>query len=213
MSKKILMSLAPLLAVAAFAVAPAVAQAQPHWYSNGKKLGSTKVAVTTHSTPAGLSFDSLGHHSVCTVSDTGHIWNPAGGGAGLGEINTFVLTPCVATPPICPAGTTLELPATELPWKTHLTGPASRDVIEGIEIGAQCSGVLLDTWRGTLSVAFHNGTAGSLAGCTETPTDSYGEFDAESGTIVDAEGHASTFDGRDCIWGPPGGQIITVKNP
>jgi hypothetical protein len=216
MSKKLYAPLLPFLAVVAFAVIPAVAQAAPHWYSNGVRIpfrNTPKVAVTTHSTPAGLSLIALGHEIICTVSDTGHIWNPANEGAGLDEVNTFVNTACVATPPICPAGTELEVIATELPWKTHLTGPPFRIVIEGVEIDIQCSGVLVDTFRGTLSTAFHNGTAGSLAACTATPTDSFGEFDAESGTLVDAEGNKATADGKDCIWGPSGDEIITVKNP
>jgi hypothetical protein len=213
MPKKILISLAPLLAVAAFAVLPAVASAAPHWYSNGTRIpfrNTPKVAVTTHSTPAGLSLVALGHTINCTVKDTGNIWNPANEGAGKDEITGFTNEACVATPPVCEVGS-VELVPGKLPWATHLaTGP--RDVIEGIEIKLECSGTVVDIFTGSLSTNFHNGTTGTLAGCT-AETDSYAEFDAESGHLTDPEGHEATATGRDCIWGPAGDEVITVKNP
>jgi hypothetical protein len=195
-------------------VMPSVSQAAFHWYSNGKRLafGGAHVAVTTQSAPAGLSLVTPTNTINCAVNDTGHVWNPANEGAGKDEINTFTNSGCVATPAICPVGTTLELIATELPWPTHLAaGP--RIVIEKIEIDIRCSGTVVATFRGTLSVAFHNGTTGSAAGCTATPTDSFAEFDTESGTLEDAEGTKATATGKDCIWGPSGDEVITVKNP
>lgn len=229
MSKKLYAAFLPLLAVVVLAATAAGASAaEPHWYSTnltthvktrlefekGGKL--TKVPVTTHSTPAGLSLEALGHKIICTVSDTGEIWNVNLATSGRDSILTFTNTGCSATPAICAAGETLELIAGSLPWKTKLiAGP--RDEIEGIEIKIYCTlGTVktpIDTFTGTLSQAIHNGTTGSAAGCTETPTDTYSEFDAKSGTLTDSLGNLATADGRDCIWGPAGDELITVESP
>jgi hypothetical protein len=224
MSKKLYAAFVPLLAVAAFAVMPAMAQAaEPHWYSNGTLIGSTKVAVSTHSTPAGLSLTALGNTITCTVEDDGYIWNPTGGGAGLDEIASFTNSACGPVTPTCAAGETLSLialnstngqPVGVTPWPTHLAA-GSRDVIEDIEIVIECNGKVKDAFHGTLSIRIHNGVAGSLAACTATPTDTYGEFDTASGELEDnaIPKNKATADGKDCIWGPSGDEVITIKSP
>lgn len=219
MSRKLYAALLPLFAVAAFAVMPAVAQAQPHWYSNGKIIkAGTKVAVTTHSSPAGLSLEALGRDIVCTVKDKGTIENPVGGGAGVDSITEFVNTACTPSVPPCETGETVELTAGKLPWATLLlAGPPIRDEIKGIELKLECNkaGVkrVLDIFTGTLTPQIVNGTTGSLKGCEEG-TDTVANFDNPgSGFLLDPLGNKGFPDGSDCIWGPPGDEVITVKNP
>src|SRR5450759_4154223 len=106
MSKKLYAAFVPLLAVAAFTVVPSVASAAPHWYSNGTIIGATKVAVTTHG-ELKLEDPTLGKFTGGGCTDTGNIWNPTGGGAGLDEITGFECP--VNTSNICPEGTTTEV--------------------------------------------------------------------------------------------------------
>lgn len=216
LSKRMLAALAPLLAVAAFAVIPAMAQAAPHWYRNGARLtfGGAHVPVTTHSTPAGLTLLAPGAEVKCTVKDTGDIWNPALTMPGLDEVLTFENTACAPSVPPCKAGETVTLDAEKLPWATHLiAGAPIRDAIEGVTISILCNGVLLDTFSGTLTPLVHNGTTGTEAGCT-AETDTYLEFDHPgSGQLEDAAKNVATADGRDCIWGSSANEVITVVDP
>ena len=218
MSRKLYAALLPLFAVAAFAVLPAVAQAQPHWYSNGKIIkAGTKVAVTTHSSPGGLDFKAVGETITCTVKDKGTITNPTGGGAGVDEITEFENTKCVAEPSSCAAGETETLTAGNLPWPSVLSGPPGgpfKDTISKIEIKVECStkGVI-DTFTGQLTPTIVNGTTGSLTGC-EKGTDTVANFDAlGTGSLTDPLGNPGVPSGKDCIWGPAGDEVITVKNP
>lgn len=224
MSKKLYAAFVPLVAAVALAATPAVSQAAFHWHSNGTLIGSTKVAVSTHSTPAGLSLTALGRTITCTVEDDGSIWNPTGGGAGLDEIASFTNSSCHPVTPTCAEGETLSLiavnstngePVSVTPWPTHLAA-GSRDVIEDVEIVIVCNTTVKDAFHGTLSVHIHNGTAGSLAACTEEPTDTYGAFDTASGELEDnatPTKNKATANGKDCIWGPTGDEVITVENP
>jgi hypothetical protein len=216
MSKKLYAAFLPVLAIAAFAVLPAVAQAQPHWYSNGKIIkAGTKVAVTTHSGPKGLDFMGAGETFTCVVKDKGTVTNPTGGGAGVDEITEFENISCVVEPSSCAAGETETLTAGNLPWKTLLlAGPPIRDEIKGIELKVVCStkGVI-DVFTGTLTPAMVNGTTGSLTGC-EKGTDTVANFDAlGTGSLTDPLGNPGVPSGKDCIWGPAGDEVITVKNP
>jgi hypothetical protein len=217
MSKKLYAALLPLFAVAAFAVMPAVAQAQFHWYSNGKIIPQNKpVTVTTHSGPLGLDFTALGVTITCVVKDKGTVTNPTGGGAGKDSIESFENTNCEPSVPPCKTGETVELNPGKLPWKSVLVlGP--KDQIEGIELKLECNkaGVktVLDTFTGTLTPAMVNGTTGSLKGC-EAGTDTVADFDAAgTGFLLDSLGNKGVPSGKDCIWGPAGDEVITVKNP
>jgi hypothetical protein len=90
MNKKFLISLAPLLAIAAFAMAT-TAQAAPHYYSNNVIVGTEPKNVTAWGTitlaltkPPAL----VGTTITCHNSAAGQIKNPAGVGGGPGEGNT-----------------------------------------------------------------------------------------------------------------------------
>src|SRR5665213_753743 len=104
MSKKFLMGLAPLLAVAAFAIVPAAAQAEFHWYKcehfaaethNRKDVGCTEATATGNYELKRTPFEAGGKLTiiqivtwgrlrliasngiviVCKVIDWGNVWN------------------------------------------------------------------------------------------------------------------------------------------
>ena len=217
MSKKTYAAFVPLLAVAAFAVMPAVAQAQPHWYSceasSKGKFEDTKctkaappedfewvripagvpVKVTSTSSPT-LTLAAAGLTLTCTVKDKGTIENPAGGGAGTDEITEFVNEKCKG----CPTEPT-EIIALGLPWHSVLlAGPPIRDEIKGIKIEIKCGGAKLDEFFGSLTPSIGSSTA---------------VFGAGSGELEDAKGNKGTVTGTDDLEGPRGDRGITAKNP
>ncbi|HEY5343052.1 MAG TPA: hypothetical protein VIJ66_05275 [Solirubrobacteraceae bacterium] len=202
MSKKLYAAFAPLLVVAAFAIVPTVAQAQPHWYSNGTKIGATKVAVTTHG-HLKLEDKELEGGTKFTegeVKDCGYIWNPVGGGAGLDEITCFETSKNVSN--ICPEGAVTEVVPTKLPWLTELiAGPPILDRITGIEIDIRCSGTVVATYEGTLEPKFVNSNP------------SFAEFNGSGFLTNTATGTKGAISGNDFIEGPSGDNPITVKNP
>jgi hypothetical protein len=182
MSRKIYGALLPVLAIAAFALAPAVAQAAPKWeickhestathkFSDSecqKEVANTgnwewvvipngtanKVRVVTF-TPATLALKlASGAEVKCFVIDAGKIWNEASG--GFDEITAFTNYECESVPATaCPTPT---ITAEKLPWKTKLaTGPI--DEIEGIQVQLFCSGVASGTFTGTLKPKVVNST-------------------------------------------------------
>jgi hypothetical protein len=218
MSKKLYAAFLPLLAVAAFAVMPAVAQAQPHWYSNGVRIAQNKpVTVTTKGT---LDFSGAGETFTCKVTDKGTVTNPTGGGAGVDSITEFVNKECVVEPASCAVGETETLVASrggsplsatnEWP-STLLAGPPIRDEIREIELKVECNGVIKDVFTGKLTPKFVNGSP--VTTCKEA-TDSFAEFDEPgSGFLEDPVKNHGVPSGKDFIEGPAGDRCITVKNP
>ncbi|MGH2902911.1 MAG: hypothetical protein ACRDK7_04910 [Solirubrobacteraceae bacterium] len=220
MSRKLYAAFAPLLAIAAFVLAPAVAQAQPHWYSNGVRLPETgaKTAVTTKGE---LDLEALESVLTCKAKDKGTIDNPANGKAGEDSITEFSNTGCVANPAVCTAGETLTLIASRggnplsatNEWPTILeeTGGVIRDRISEIEIKIECNGVVKATFTGTLTPRFVN--SGAPKTC-EGATDSFVEFDEPgSGHLIGPLGAEGFPSGKDFIEGPAGDRCITVQNP
>src|ERR1017187_8873682 len=119
MSKKLYAALLPLLAVSAFAMAPAVAQAEPHWYSchevaagtgkytdpgcTKKVAGNfelTRLPFTSAKTPfiisgtVSLKNASTGELGPCRVSGAGNVWNVNLANSGKDEVEVFTLYGC-----------------------------------------------------------------------------------------------------------------------
>jgi hypothetical protein len=105
MNRRFLIGLAPLLAIAAFAVVPVAAQAATqHWYKNGAIVqegpeGNTP--VVTFGGKINLSQTSAIGEINCKGVGGGTIENPAGGGAGIGRSNSATFYECKA--PQCEA--------------------------------------------------------------------------------------------------------------
>jgi hypothetical protein len=116
MSKKLLISLAPLVATVAFAVTPGVAQASPHWYKNGVLIPAGTAVPT-------LSWGTLtlaaGTTSVsCQNAALAYSENPTGGGAGESETDNFATSNCTVSSGECKAaeGTEIQVTPESLPW-------------------------------------------------------------------------------------------------
>jgi len=135
MSKKLLISLAPLVAIIAFAMMPVAAQAAkcvpftpgsiPHYCANGTRLpefgpgisGSTKTPIIQW---AKLTLGSGAAAVSCKNAVAGNVWNPEGvspnveklGPAGKGEVELFATYECTVA--ACPLET--RVTAENLPW-------------------------------------------------------------------------------------------------
>ena len=185
MHRKLLIGVAPLLAVVVLAVAPAIAQAEPHWY-----LGSTplkegkKMAVKTEGK---LLFSIPGTTIMvsCTVKDVEVLLNPVGGGAGVDVMKAFKLSGCGPNPcPVNSAGVqgALKVTALKLPWASRLVEiPPIADEISGIELVFSCKKTgVLTTVSGTLFPWVNPGgflefttATGTLSGMTVTGIDNF----------------------------------------
>jgi hypothetical protein len=203
MSRKSIAGLVPLLALIAFAVVPAAAQAAPHWYKKNVLVGPAPVAATT---TGALTLNALGAEIKCKVNDKEEIWNPASGGPGEDVMTGFALIGCknkIATP-ACPKGM-IAVTAENLSWRTLLVttpppGSVIRDYIFGVRLNVGCSnsaGALGDIFEGTLTPEVGNGTLifGGSGG----------------GTLLDSFSNPLTVSGIDKVKAPPG--KVTAKDP
>jgi len=149
MSKKLFISLAPLVVVAAFAVMPVAAQAAaPHFYSAGTEIKpGTVVPVVSWGGKTNLSQTSNIGEINCRGVGGGTLENPVGGGAGEGISRESTFFECksekcekAATEdgiPLTPYATTNEgtnaLEGKPLAWKNILTGgPGATEISETI---------------------------------------------------------------------------------
>lgn len=198
--RKKLAVLAPLLAVMAFAVIPASAQAVPHWYKKNVLIGSAPIPAATAGV---LELTSLGTTIKCKVKDTEEIWNPASGGPGEDLMTAFQLVKCKNSPgnSACPPGK-VEVFANGLPWPSVLVStttspPAILDEIKKVRLLVRCiPGTVGDEFEGTLSPE----VVGNVL-----------VFGPGSGTLTDASLNPMTVSGKDKIISGPG--KVTAKDP
>jgi hypothetical protein len=95
MNKKLLGSLSTLLAIAALLTTATAAQGAtgPHWFGDGKLIGSESVAVTGHG-----EITLFGSHTAfCHAKDSEVIANPPGGGPGTDEVLTLRVSACTSS--------------------------------------------------------------------------------------------------------------------
>jgi hypothetical protein len=215
MNKKLLMSLAPLLAVAAFALAPTAAQAA-HWNKNGTLVGpnpGVQVMTWGKLTLKIVKGGVPGGFFTCKVADAGNVWNPEGGGAGEDQMVLFAFYECESEG-ICPAGLQAEVVAENLPWATLLTEvepPTIRDEIKGIKLLVKCVNAkkveaeLKFLEKGSLKPHGNKGTSGLHPG--------FLEFDGSSGEL-EQEGSGGTItaklEGVDKILGFNAQELINM---
>jgi len=175
MRRKLLLSLAPAVAMVALAVMPAISQASPHWYKNGV-IVTKRTSVKTSGTLT-FSLPAAGVEPVtCTLKDAEKIENPAEGGPGIDEMTSFHLTKCGPSP--CPLNTKGNRPAVtatalNTPWKTELVEvPPIADEIKGMELEVSCKGSgrlflfsgNLRPWVGAGLLEFSSPLTGTLGG-------------------------------------------------
>jgi len=183
MKSRLLVALVPLVLVAACAVAPVAAQAEPHWYINSKLLVKKKTVKTL----AGLTIGPIPGTTIvvsCKVKDAEVLENPAGGGAGVDLMRAFKVTSCGPNPcPVNSAGVqgALKVNSLGLPWATKLVEvPPIADEISGMTLEFTCkkTGPLF-TLSGTLSPLVKPGfleftsATGTLSGSPVTGIDNF----------------------------------------
>ncbi len=228
MPKKILISLAPLLAVVAFAIAPAMAQAEPHWYSchevgagtgkytdadcTNKVKGNfelTRLPFTEAKTQV-ISWGKLSLHNAalgevtCKNVDAGNVWNVALASPGLDNIEVFTLYECVSAG--CKKG--LEVTSEGLPWPTELivVGGVIRVKIgtaaKPVKIRVKCAEPVGNfLFEGQLTPRWVNNSP------------SYAEFGEGSGELINPEVGPGTVTGKEKIMGFENQEQIQVFNP
>ena len=166
MSRKIYAALVPLAAVVAFVIAPAVAQAQPHWYKcehfaaathNRVDAQCSEATATGHWELKNLPFNlaktqvitagtlelkaSNGVKVTCKVLDAGNVWNGLEAVAGKDNVEVFVNYECKSAQ--C---ATVSITAEKLPYETELEEPVPgtpRVAIKGIQITVNCAGAIV----------------------------------------------------------------------
>jgi hypothetical protein len=153
--------LAPLLALAAFAVMPVAAQATGHYYSNGLKIaeGSKKTVIEWGTlTLAGVKGGTLPNHVTCHIAAGGTVENPVGGGAGVGATEAFVSYQCesenigakgtvttIKAERIPPCSRGSRCPANGVGWPNVLTEPeAEKWRTESSKVELQIAGWLAE---------------------------------------------------------------------
>ena len=103
LSRKLLLGLAPLLAVIALSVVPAMAQASPEWLVAGKAIpAGGKVAIKSHGGPFVLRTVGGGEITCTTLKDTGELFS---GSPGTG-LAFLLFTGCSSS--ICPGTLTID---------------------------------------------------------------------------------------------------------
>jgi hypothetical protein len=174
---------------------------EPHWYSDGEIIGDEPpVSVATHGTIT-LHAMAGALEVTCKVRDSDTIENPAGGGAGIDEMTSFVLSGCKAPASVCSHGEKLEVRA-DAPLSTRLlAGTPIRDEVAGIELKVICrkgsSETVLDVLTGSL---------------TPEVGASILDFGAGSGELEESAGpDKATVTGTDKLKGPAGDRKITAR--
>jgi hypothetical protein len=97
-SKKLLMGLAPIVAVAALSVMPAVAQGAPRWFINGKLAEAKQEALVAQGAIT-LQNQLLGKIN-CLAIAPGTVWNASE--KGLAATEALATYGCNAEPAPCP---------------------------------------------------------------------------------------------------------------
>jgi len=204
MSKKLFISLAPVLAVAAFVVMPASALAAPHWTSGGAVIKEGKVVPTIGW--GTLSLESAAGTITCLNSSIGFVENPVGGGAGKDATETFNPIKCSA--PSCPAE--IEVKAEGLPWPSELEEPEAgliRDKFTGIKVRIRChageTNFLNTVFEGENKPQVKNGTSATKPG--------FDEFGAGSGELISTEVGPGKTTGKAKTLGYENQELIGTK--
>jgi hypothetical protein len=203
MNKKLLTSLAPVLAIAAFAVMPAAAQAMgPYWYKNNQKMPAGQQATVltwgtwTIQTPVGVG--------TCKVSDAEVIENPLNGGPGVDHFIQLSFYSCSS--PQCPFILTV---TPNFPWTTELfIHPGIWEHIFNFSLTAVCTPPSGPPFSYTatglsLNVSKPNGTSASKPSYLEFLGAESGELESEIGPV--------TIVGKDKMMGFEEQELITAK--
>ena len=149
MNRKRLITLAPLLAIAAFAVMPGPAQAVPHVYKNGVPGAEGKIVREVGWGTLTTLNEKLGSVE-CHAIRAGFDENPTGGGAAKGKVQAF--TPYECNDPTCATSLgEIKVTAGKLPWQTEASVPKAGEFGEksnSVAITEDCTTIMEATFAG-----------------------------------------------------------------
>jgi hypothetical protein len=216
MPKKLFISLATLVAVAAFAVMPAVSQAAPHVYKNGVLSPEGKKLRLISWGTLKLTNATLGE-VICHNVFAGYGENPKGGGAAVGKVQAFFPYECESASCLTLGGKGIVAKAGKLPWKAEVIEPEvgvfrqktgeKGNNTESVHFTVNCEGVVEAEFFGQLTPKALNGgqSIGALPG--------EGEFDAGAGELESVGIGGAAVHGTAKGFGYAEEELIEVKNP
>jgi hypothetical protein len=222
-NKKLLASLAPLLATAAFVAVPAAAQAActppacPHVYTNGARLPEGEKLPLFGWGTLKLMNSTLGE-SECHNVGAGTVENPIGGGAAVGKSKAWSAYECISAACTALGGKAFTITPENLPWLEELIEPqigVFRTKIgkkgkeaESVLVKTNCEGKLSEQFFGEQTPKIlNNGSAiGSKPGESEFDQPGSGELES---TFF---GKGKTT-GKVKVEGYEEEELISVKNP
>jgi hypothetical protein len=173
-----------------------------HWYEDGKRFVEKSPAAVT--IRGKLTLHTSKASIACRVKAAMTIENPAGGGAGAGQITQLLLHGCKATPAQCPKGATLTAVSEGLPWTMELTGRSPvRDRLSGMRIALEC------TKKGAAGEAIDLLT-GSLA---PQVLSRKLDFDSGAGELAESTGGKAQLAGEVITKGPKKKTTISAEAP
>jgi hypothetical protein len=149
---RLLMGLAPMLAVAALAAMPAVSQAAPHYYKSGVLIPEGERVPILEWGRLKLEYaPALAASTTCEIIAGGYVENAVGGGAGIGATLRDAAYNC--TDAECPSGEfevkgqkyekefEMSHPPQSFPWPSVLIEPEARVIrtsIAGVVMKEAC---------------------------------------------------------------------------
>ena len=195
--------------------------ANPHYYRNGAKVGSTPITdiawgtITLRNVRGGIANSFV----TCHTADAGTLFNPAGGGAGEGSTQVLATFQCESEL-VCPFGMSAALVAEALPWHDILTEEVSgviRQEILGVKVLIECLvGQKVEAELRFLTGATEKGLRPKIAEGTEALHPSFFEFGEGSGELEE-EGSggliARKVEGAVKLLGYNAEELLSMKDP
>jgi hypothetical protein len=211
MKKKLLVSLAPVFAIAAFAVVPVGAQAAcvapacPHTYENGVKVAEAKKVRTIAWGTLKLKNATLGVVE-CHNIFAGFAENPTGGGASIGKVQAFFPYECASASCLALGGKGIAVTAGKMPWLAEAIEPVANEFRQKtgfksteknkppkepgfVEFKVNCEGVTEPTFFGENNPKLLNNglSIGAFPGEEEFTPGAAGESELESEALGNGE--------------------------
>jgi hypothetical protein len=162
MNRKLLISAAPLLVIAALAVLPAASQAAPHVYKNGVISPESKILREIWWGTLKMKNSAIGEIE-CHNIVAGFEENPVGGAPAIGTVQGFVPYECVSASCTALGGKAIEVISGKLPWSIAASEPKPsvfREEIGNGELETNCIGVAAPKFSGGMDALIQsNGTS------------------------------------------------------
>ncbi len=208
MRRKLFVGAAPVLAVVALGLGPALAQAEPHWYANGAKIteGESVPVAVAGAVTFMIKEEAKESLIKCKITGKSNVVNPTGGGAGTDEVTEAVFSGCGPLKKLSPCAAKTEavtIVSTVLPWASTLGPGPGKWILDNITVGGlevKCAGTTKYTLAGKLDPKV------AATSVLQEGLPNPGEL--SSGATI-----KGTVKGAQLLTGPTGKEKITAKNP